>query len=65
MLLIAGNNKESIEQDKFLIQSHQFEQGASPPDSVDLVNFWKTINPNTIQEYRLIHNLLDGVLYCN
>lgn len=62
MLLIAGNNKESIEQDKFLVQSHQFEHGASPPDSVDLVNFWKTINPSTIQEYRLIHNLLDGVI---
>lgn len=50
--LVLGGNIEAITQDKFLIQTYQFEVGTTPPDSTQLTNFWKDLSALSFHEYR-------------
>lgn len=50
----AGLDTKSITQDKFLIQTYQFDSGATPPSTAQLSLFWKELGPSSVQEYRLL-----------
>ena len=61
--LLTGSN-DMISQDKFLVQAYKFPPGATPPDPVQLPNFWKSLaRDKSVEEYRY-HWLLKVIKAC-
>ena len=50
----VGGKTEAIAQDKFLIQTFQFEAGTAPPDVSQLTLFWKELSVASVQEHRWV-----------